>query len=83
MKPPSRKVEAPSPEKLEPSPSPKPAAEEKRRDSKEATSEQSAEDGIPSFPFDPQMLPHLDMSTEEIGCKDVLDEYFSYMLNYL
>ena len=39
---------------------------------KEATTpEKSSEDTIQSLPFEPEMLPHLDMSTEEIGYRNV------------
>ena len=36
-----------------------------------ATPEKSTDEGIPSVPFEPEMLPHLDMSEQEIGIKDV------------
>ena len=31
------------------------------------TPEKSSDEGIPSVPFEPEMLPHLDMSEQEIG----------------
>ena len=31
------------------------------------TPQKSSDEGIPSVPFEPEMLPHLDMSEQEIG----------------
>ena len=36
------------------------------------TPEKSSDDGIPSVPFEPEMLPHLDMSEQEIGRKYII-----------
>ena len=40
------------------------------------TPEKSSDDGIPSVPFEPEMLPHLDMSEQEIGTKYIIVKNF-------
>ena len=44
------------------------------------TPENPSDEGIPSVPFEPEMLPHLDMSEQEIGIWDVFKilEQLSY-----
>ena len=56
-------MEAPSVEKLKPVPT----APAKPTNQSEGESETPAEEGPPTQPFEPEMLPHLDMSNEEIG----------------
>ena len=59
----------------------KSAEDEQKRDIKGAIPEKPAEDEETSAPFDPEMLKHLDMSTEEIGYKNVISWYFTYLIN--
>ncbi len=61
---PAPQLEAPSVEKLKPE---NPTAPAKPTNQSEGESETAAEEGPPTQPFEPEMLPHLDMSNEEIG----------------
>ena len=79
LKPPSRKEEAPtSPEKSEGGGSSNTLLSKvgASKDGSKATStpEKPAEEEIQSIPFEPEMLPHLDMSNEEIGCYIICDD---------
>ena len=81
LKPPSRKEEAPtSPEKSEGGASSNTLLSKlgASKDGSKApsTPEKPPEEEIQSIPFEPEMLPHLDMSNEEIGC------YISYDNQY-
>ena len=73
LKPPSRKDDSTSPAKTDgaSSLSVKDGTDKKEVGKAATTPEKSSEDAIPSLPFEPEMLPHLDMSTEEIGYRDV------------
>ena len=43
------------------------------------TPENPSDEGIPSVPFEPEMLPHLDMSEQEIGIWDVFKNYIKQL----
>ena len=76
MKAPSKKEEAPaSPDKVEGAASPqfgfaKLGIKKDDNGKNGATSENASKDETPTAPFEPEMLPHLDMSEKEIGYKD-------------